>query len=88
MPPKRKDSRRNRDAPALLLQITLRRSPCQMSGAGGQKTKAESLELGGVVINVDEDSMELSSKSSSIELGNRRVIIWLGVFSFPRVWNE
>ena len=85
MPPKRKDSRRNRDAPALSPSDYAAQKP--MSNEWGGR-KAKGSNLGGVVINVDEDSMELPSKSSSIEIGNRRVIIWLGVFSFLRVWNE
>ena len=42
MPPKRKDSRRNRDAPALLPQITLRGGPCQIrQKPEGRKRKAK-----------------------------------------------
>ena len=42
MPPKRKDSRRNRDAPALLPQITLRSGPCQIKQkAEGKRQKSK-----------------------------------------------
>ena len=39
MPPKRKDSRRNRDAPALLFRLSLVLPGCQMAADGGP-TKA------------------------------------------------
>jgi len=66
MPPKRKDSRRNRDAPALLFQITARSMTCQMSAQSGLMAAPRNYENG-------RSAMECGSEAAAMEFEAKAV---------------